>query len=468
LDIEATGMDNTEYMVCICIVASITALALSILLPPQIGTSGTVIEEEQMPYVNDDKLKIELVAEGLRHPTSMVFLGQNDFLVLEKDKGTVQRVTNGIIHDKPLLDLNVDNEGERGMLGISTMKSPNGRIFVFLYYTESSKDSGDTRYTRTPAGNVLYRYEFVGGRLINPTVLFDFPESRHSAHNGGKILTGPDNNLYLVVGDGDSCVDRSQKINGKFVCSDANLDYILNSQISNVINGVGPSGKGGILRMTADGNAVGEGLLSPDKPLNMYYAYGIRNSFGIAFDPLTGNLWDTENGPGFGDEINLVVPGFNSGWLKVQGFWPVFTYNPVPIKKGYFNHTSTNLARELVDFDGKGTYKDPKFAWNITVGPTALKFFNSSKFGPHYENDLFVGDINKGRIYHFDLSENRTELILEGDLKDKVANSNKESRDAIFAGGFGGITDIQVGPDGNLYVLSYPYGKVFRIISVGS
>jgi aldose sugar dehydrogenase len=468
LDIEATGMDNTEYMVCICIVASITALALSILLPPQIATSGTVIEEEQMPYVNDDKLKIELVAEGLRHPTSMVFLGQNDFLVLEKDKGTVQRVTNGIIHDKPLLDLNVDNEGERGMLGISTMKSPDGRIFVFLYYTESSKDSGDTRYTRTPAGNVLYRYEFVGGRLINPTVLFDFPESRHSAHNGGKILTGPDNNLYLVVGDGDSCVDRSQKINGKFVCSDANLDYILNSQISNVINGVGPSGKGGILRMTADGNAVGEGLLSPDKPLNMYYAYGIRNSFGIAFDPLTGNLWDTENGPGFGDEINLVVPGFNSGWLKVQGFWPVFTYNPVPIKKGYFNHTSTNLARELVDFDGKGTYKDPKFAWNITVGPTALKFFNSSKFGPHYENDLFVGDINKGRIYHFDLSENRTELILEGDLKDKVANSNKESRDAIFAGGFGGITDIQVGPDGNLYVLSYPYGKVFRIISVGS
>ena len=461
-------MDNTEYMICICIVASITALALSILLPPQIGTSGTVIEEEQMPYVNDDKLKIELVAEGLRHPTSMVFLGQNDFLVLEKDKGTVQRVTNGIIHDKPLLDLNVDNEGERGMLGISTMKSSDGRTFVFLYYTESSKDSGDTRYTRTPAGNVLYKYEFVGGRLINPKVLFDFPESRHSAHNGGKILTGPDKNLYLVVGDGDSCVDRSQKINGKFVCSDANLDYILNSQISNVINGVGPSGKGGILRMTVDGNAVGEGLLGPDKPLNMYYAYGIRNSFGIAFDPLTGNLWDTENGPGFGDEINLVVPGFNSGWLKVQGFWPVFTYNPVPIKKGYFNHTSTNLARELVDFDGKGTYKDPKFAWNITVGPTALKFFNSSKFGPHYENDLFVGDINKGRIYHFDLNENRTELVLEGDLMDKVANSNKESRDAIFAGGFGGITDIQVGPDGNLYVLSYPYGKIFRIISVGS
>ena len=110
------------------------------------------------------------------------------------------------------------------------MKSSDGRTFVFIYYTKSSKDGGDTRYTGIPVGNVLYKYEFVGGRLINPKILFDFPESRHSAHNGGKILTGPDNNLYLIVGDGDSCVDRSQKINGKYVCSDANLDYILNSQ----------------------------------------------------------------------------------------------------------------------------------------------------------------------------------------------------------------------------------------------
>ena len=151
---------------------------------------------------------------------------------------------------------------------------------------------------------------------------------------------------------------------------------------------------------------------------------------------------------------------------RLQGFWPVFTYNPVPIKKGYLNHSSANLARGLVYFDEKGTYNDPKFAWNITVGPTALKFFNSSKLGRHYKNDLFVGDINRGRLYHFDLNKNRTELVLEGDLKDKVANSNKKLRDVIFAGGFGGITDIQVGPDGNLYVLSYPYGKIYKILPV--
>lgn len=461
-------MHRTGYMICCCMVAFIIAFALSILLIPHTGISGTNIEQEDIPYVKDIKLKIELVAEGLRHPTSMVFLGQDDLLVLEKNKGTVQRITNGTIRDQPLLDLNVDNEGERGMLGISAIKSSDGRTFVFLYYTESSKDDGDVRYSTIPVGNVLYKYEFVGGRLVNPKVLVDLPESRHSAHNGGKILMGPDNNLYVVVGDGDSCVDRSQKINGKFVCSDRNLEYILNSQSSNIINGVRPSGKGGILRMTVDGNVVGEGLLGKGNPLDMYYAYGIRNSFGIDFDPLTGNLWDTENGPGFGDEINLVIPGFNSGWLKVQGFWSVFTYNPVPLEKGYFNDTSTNLVSELVDFDGNGKYREPKFAWNITVGPTALKFFNSSKWGPHYENDLFVGDINKGRILHFDLNENRTDLVLKADLRDKVANSTKEFRDAIFAGGFGGITDIQVGPDGYLYVLSYPYGKIYRILPVDS
>ena len=147
-------MDNTEFVICCCIVASITAFALSILLPPQAGITGTIIEEERMPYVKDDDLKVELVAEGLHRPTSMVFLGQDDFLVLEKDKGTVQRVTNGTIHDQPLLDLNVDNEGERGMLGISTMKSSDGRTFVFIYYTKSSKDGGDTRYTGIPVGNV--------------------------------------------------------------------------------------------------------------------------------------------------------------------------------------------------------------------------------------------------------------------------------------------------------------------------
>jgi aldose sugar dehydrogenase len=170
------------------------------------------------------------------------------------------------------------------------------------------------------------------------------------------------------------------------------------------------------------------------------------------FDPLTGNLWDTENGPAFGDEINLVEPGFNSGWNKVQGIW-----KNEDGKKGEPDLNPKNL----VDFNGKGNYSDPEFVWDFTVGPTALKFFNSTQFGEEYENDIFVADINNGNIYHFDLNEERTELALAGPLADKIANEREEMDDIIFAKGFNGIADLQVGPDGYLYIISHL--SIFRI-----
>jgi aldose sugar dehydrogenase len=82
------------------------------------------------------------------------------------------------------------------------------------------------------------------------------------------------------------------------------------------------------------------------------------------------------------------------------------------------------------------------------------KFFNSDKLGSQYKNDLFVADANTGSLYRFDLNENRTELELEKPLEDKIANTIGEMKDAIFANGFGRITDLEIGPDGYMYVLS--------------
>jgi glucose/arabinose dehydrogenase len=262
---------------------------------------------------------------------------------------------------------------------------------------------------------------------------------------------------------------------------------------SNFINGTGPDGRGGILRVTHDGNTtpvengtvpwqkgmqkLEEGVLGDTHPLNKYYAYGIRNGFGLDFDPTTGFLWDTENGAGFGDEINLVEPGFNSGWAKIQGVWPVSDYTTAPLVaplvKGYFdansNITMTMEKDILVNFSGKGRYSAPEFTWNIEVAPTALKFYNSNKLGKQYENDMFVAGFLSGNVYHFDLNENRTALEVDGGLKDRIANSTKELEDVIFAKGFGGITDIEVGPyDGNLYIVSYSQGKLYRITPLGN
>jgi glucose/arabinose dehydrogenase len=250
-------------------------------------------------------------------------------------------------------------------------------------------------------------------------------------------VIGPDSNVYTVIGD-----LRAHR-----------------TQAQNVINGPPADSTGGILRVTQDGQPVSNAPLAQGTaPLDLYYAYGIRNSFGIDFDPVSGKLWDTENGPTFGDEINLVEPGFNSGWVQVMGIWTP----EGAIGKETAGPVNSNPSN-LVDFAGKGKYRAPEFIWFKTVAPTALKFLNSDKLGKQYQNDMFVGDIKKGNLYHFDLNQARTGLVLNGTLSNKISNSPSDSQPVIFASGFdGGITDIQVGPDGYLYILAFA-GSIYRI-----
>ena len=210
----------------------------------------------------------------------------------------------------------------------------------------------------------------------------------------------------------------------------------------------------GLLTFNIYGKPVNrEGILGDSYPLNLYHAYGIRNSFGFTFDPLTGKIWDTENGPDYGDEINLVDPGFNSGWPTVMGI--------ERLANNMF-YDDVDLPNEFFDFNGKGNYSSPEFIWQKPVAPTAVSFLGSEKFG-EYENDLLVADW-VGNIYHFRLNENRTALILEGALADGVADTAGEADQAIFGQGFGMITDMQIGPDGNLYIVSNTDKKILRVI----
>ena len=216
-----------------------------------------------------------------------------------------------------------------------------------------------------------------------------------------------------------------------------------------------------ILGITENGQIVGNGLIGKTYPLNLYYAYGIRNGFGIDFDPLTGKLWDTENGPNYGDEINLVKPGFNSGWKKIQGIWKV---NGTRVEDVIANHPSDSL----VDFGGQGKYSQPELTWKRHYGITALKFYDSTVLGNQYKNNIFVGDFHFGNIYRFGLNHDRTGLSLDGALVDKVADDNEEVKGKIFAKGFrGGITDIEVAPDGDLYIVAYGQGAIYRIHPAG-
>ena len=375
----------------------------------------------------DPSLKVEPVfSDGLKGPTtSMAFLGPNDILVLEKNTGKVQRILNGNLQEKPLLQANVSTEVELGMLGIAISKNQAGKPFVFLYYSEANSSG-------TVLGNRLYRYELVDGRLVNPLLLLNLPATspivgHENNHNGGKVVIGPDKNVYVIVGD----------VGGRI------------GNVQNIIRGNSPDGTSGILRVTQDGKSVNNGPFGSSVPNTLYYAYGIRNSFGFDFDPVTGNLWDTENGGIDKDEINYVFPGFNSGWRKTMGM-AVSRFDP---------------QEDLFNFAGKAKYSDPEFVWKQTVAPTALKFLNSTKLGSQYANTIFVGDVKTGNLYNFKLDTDRKQLLLKPPLEDKVADTPDEIQSAVFGQGFGVITDIQVGPDGYLYILGIN-GNIYRIVPV--
>jgi glucose/arabinose dehydrogenase len=451
-------------------------------------------------------IRVDLIAEGFSHPTSMAFVNNATLLVLEKDTGSIRKITDGILEKEPALQVNVDSIAERGLLGVAVLNedkreskdidtilgddyrpsrasltlnttsqssssiSSYCNCSIFIYFTQKSEDMKTTKIAinslstnhcnisssdnNSSLRNVIYKYDWDGKYLTNPKLLVELPAEPGPYHNGGKLKIGPDNQLYAVIGDLTSpngiLQNHHQRINNNN-----------NNQTSKMI-----SSSSVILRMNPY-----DGLPSTDNPfvnhsenntamgiggrggIDYHYAYGIRNSFGLAFDPLTERLWDTENGEDEYDEINVVNPGFNSGWHKIMG--PTY-------RNANFSES------ELAMFKG-AHYSDPVFSWKNSIGVTDIEFFNSSKLGIEYTNNLFAGDINNGILYFFKVNDDRSGFNFEdvpGIANDLTAD-NKEEIDAIILGtGFGGITDIETGPDGNLYILSYQDGRIYRLTNL--
>lgn len=378
--------------------------------------------------LKDPRLWVKQVVAGLKFPTTMAFIGPDDILVLQKEDGRVRRVLGGVLQPGQVLDVAVDNVSERGLLGIAIHPDFPVTPFVYLYYTESSTWH-DTSGFPPPLGNRVYRFTWNGDALTTPTLLLDLPVTPGLNHNGGIITFGPDGKLYVVIGD----LNR-------------------HGQLQNVPTGPPPDDTSVILRLNDDGTIPSDNpFIAQGGNLAKYYAYGIRNSFGLAFDPVTGRLWNTENGPDTYDEINLVEPGFNSGWEQIMG---PDARDPQGIG-------------DLFQVPGS-QYSDPEFSWFETVAPTGIVFLNSVQLGEQYQHDLFVGDFNTGTLYHFKPNGTRDGFDFENpDLADRVADTEGELEELIFGTGFGGITDLKVGPDGLLYILSFTEGKIFVVSRAG-
>ena len=379
------------------------------------------------PVLRDPNLKITEIAAGLSGPTTMAFIGTDDILLLQKNDGKVFRIISGVVQSPAVLDVNVDNASERGLLGIALHPNFPATPFVYLYFTESS---AGTDSSGSPAANRVYRYTWNGSALVSRTLILDLPVTPGPYHDGGFILFGPDAKLYVVIGD-------------------LNRD----GQLQNFPTGPVPDDTSVVFRLNDDGTIPSDNpFFAQGGRVAKYYAYGIRNSFGLTFDPLTGKLWMTENGPDAYDEINLVEPGFNSGWETILG----------PDSRDPDN--VGNLF-QLPGFH----YSDPKFSWLNTVGPTGIAFLSSTGLGAAYQFDVFVGDINNGNLYHFKPNATRDGFVFNGaGLADLVADNAAEFDELIFGQGFNGITDVRVGPDGRLYVVSFVDGKIYAISSVNN
>ena len=445
--------------------------------------SETSENNSPRPFIDGEDLDIELVTDGLQSPTSMTFIGNHgDMIILEKS-GEVIHFMNENKTKTSLLNFSaVDDRNERGLLGVATIDATSeantsasttasnnddatstsgnpasndatlaaatttetttttpsslSTTFVFFYLTEASKED------KTQAlGNRIYRFEWndANKSLSNGMLLLDLPVLPGQNHNGGKLIADSDNShLYAVIGD----------LNRK-------------GTLQNFKNGSLPDDTSAIIRINPDGSPAQDNPFlnvsrSDDNYANLskYYAYGIRNSFGLAIDPLTGTLWDTENGLDRFDEINIVRPGFNSGWAMLMG----------PIEM-----SNVTAEKDLVRFQDVLSYADPVFSWGEAVGVTDIEFYDSDRLNDDYTNNIFVADANNGDLYFFEVNEDRSGLHFENPgIDDDLVASNENERTAVtFVTGFpSSITDIETGPDGYLYVLTYhpTMGTLFRIV----
>ena len=354
------------------------------------------------PTLNDDNLVLEEYTReflGWGY-TTMTFVG-DDILLLEKN-GIVHLIRDGIRQEEPVLEINVDPVRESGLLGITNVGST-----VYLYFTEADENGEQL-------GNRIYKYEWNGEQLVNPVLLKELPSN--SYHNSGAMVTGLDNQVYAVIGDTGKYGPLQNKLLEN-LHPPGTTDYMDTSVILRV---------------------------DPEGP---YHAVGIRNSFGLAIDPVNGNLWSTENGDDDFDEINLIPDKFNSGWEHIMG--------PA---------TETELAT-LPGYEDY-VYGDPKFTWEEVISPVGINFAKFKETS-NYDNSLFVGDCNNGNLYKFELNETRDGFEFSNpDLQDNLVNKGDSMDEIIIGTGFRCITDIERGPDGFLYLISHGEKNIYRILPV--
>ncbi len=494
------------------------------------------------PSLADPNLHVTTVLKGLDQPSGMAFLGPGDFLVLEKATGKVQHVVNGAVVGTAL-DLPVNSASERGLLGIALQPGFATTHGVYLYWTQSSTGADSANLAEVPLlGNRVDRF------VWNPdlkTLAFDrniirlrsfqadsaapccgssLGQPLRGNHDGGKILFGPDGKLYFQIGDQGRRGQMQNLASGPFRPGQADDQFggpaPDDAHLTGVIFRLNPDGSTPLdnpfarlttaqistIEQNAGVSLTSDQLTNVTENLQKIFSYGRRNGFGLAFDPQSGFLWESENGDDSFDEMNLITPGSNGGWIQIIGpanlvgdykriessFTPLQGNLPVAgnvpfsaIDPATFipsmqqirwpptliaNSTGEAMGRLFV-LPGS-SFSGPEFSWKWAVAPAAIGFAGSA-LGSQHNGSLFVGAsrtfLEGGYLFEFKFDAARRHFAFsDAALNDGVDNNDYkfdhgESTSLLAGKNFGIVTDILTEPDGNLYVTSLSNGAIYMI-----
>jgi aldose sugar dehydrogenase len=378
------------------------------------------VAQAQEPEVVDPDLAVRTAVSGLSQPISMAFIGNREMLVREKASGQVKRVVDGEVRDV-VLDLAVNSASERGLLGIALHPRFRQNGWVYLFWSESRTGAdSDTLDGVRLMGNRIDRFEWDGDALAFDRNIMQFRSFQADAgqplrgnHDGGVLRFGPDRKLYAIVGDTGRRGQLQNLVDGPFGPGIADDQF----------GGPEPDDAhrtGVIVRLNDDGSAprdnpffrVGRSMGGEvGANVQKLFAYGLRNSFGMAFDPRSGDLWEQENGDDSFSELNRVEPGMNSGWVQIMGpaervaqFKAIETDPTAPqpfAPAGNFGLQQirwlpTNIAdtpaqalSRLFMLPG-AEFSDPELSWKFEVAPGGIGFLDSTALGRDYRRDLFM------------------------------------------------------------------------------
>jgi aldose sugar dehydrogenase len=485
---------------------------------------GASLRADTKPVqVLDPNLQVSVAVTGLSQPIGVIFLpaasNTIDMLVIEKASGLVRRVINGVIQPTPALDLAVNSNSERGLLSIVLHPNFPTTPDVFVRWTESSTggDSGVVTDVATLA-NRVDRFTWNGSTLTfaapvialrarqtDNTAVSGHPgtnnNNENANHNGGVMRFGPDGKLYIFMGDNGRRGWLQNLPNGPFITP---------PMVDDNFGGPAPDNShftGVIVRLNTDGSAPSDNPFFPvgaamggevGANLQKIYSYGHRNGFGMAFDPVSGSLWETENGDDSFSELNRVVSGMNGGWIQIAG--PLSRFAQFKeIETTQFNsalqqvrfpptrlaYTPALATARMFTLPGS-IYVDPDFSWKYEIGPAGTTFVTGNALGAEYNGTMWMGSArsfqqvgnNGGSLYRFKFTGDRMHVDVSADprLADRVADNlfsptkfeGTESETLLIGQGFGITPDIEQGPDGNLYVVSNTDNVIYKISRVPS